>query len=81
MKHSGLSRRTVDKYWGLYDNVKNQLPALLAGLTESIKSHTWGEILAGDIELKNVPSKPASIKGYTEACLKEYGLLELGKNK
>lgn len=81
MKYSGLSRRTVDKYWGLYDNVKNQLPDLLAGLTESIKSHTWGEILAGDIELKNVPSKPASIKGYTEACLKKYGLLELGKNK
>lgn len=81
MEYCKLSKATVKKYWDLYDDVKKRLPDLLAGLTESIKSHTWGEIQAGDIKLKNAPSKPASIKEYTEACLKKYGLLELGKDK
>lgn len=76
VKYCELSMPTADKYWGLYDDVKNQLPSLLERLTESIKSHTWEEILAGDIDLKNAPSKPASIKDYTEACLEKYGLLK-----
>lgn len=76
MDYCKLSKATVKKYWGLYDDVKNQLPSLLERLTESIKSHTWEEIMAGDIDLKNAPSKPASIKDYTEACLEKYGLLK-----